>query len=121
MNKKGAIEFLELIAKGEIDAAYDRYVLPTGRHHNIYFPAGFESLKKAMKENQEKYPHKQYSIKHVIAEGDMVAVYGHVIAAPGDLGVITIHFLRFADGKIAELWDASQALVDNSPNIDGAF
>lgn len=121
MNKERAIHFLELIANGDVDAAYEQYALPTGKHHNVYFSAGFESLKKAMLENQQKYPHKQYSIKHAVAEGDMVAVYGHVTTAQDDPGIIAVHFIRFADGKIAELWDAAQTLSSDSPNTDGPF
>jgi hypothetical protein len=36
-HKGRAIHFLELASSGDVDEAYERFALPTGRHHSPYF------------------------------------------------------------------------------------
>jgi predicted SnoaL-like aldol condensation-catalyzing enzyme len=52
MNKKEiATSFLTLASSGNVAEAYEKYVHPQFRHHNVYFKGGRESLQKAMEEN----------------------------------------------------------------------
>lgn len=120
-NKEQAIQFLKLVSSGKIDEAYDQFVSPTGKHHSPYFAAGFDALQAAMKENYSQFPDKQADIKHVIGEGDMVAIHSHAVLKPGDPGFAILHLLRFEDGKIVELWDFTQPVLAESPNTDGPF
>lgn len=105
----------------KVDEAYERFALPTGRHHSPHFAAGFAALKAAMQENHQQFPDKRLSIKHAIGEDDLVAVHSHVVLEPGYLGVATLHLFRFEDGKIVELWDFGQSIQADSPNSDGPF
>jgi predicted SnoaL-like aldol condensation-catalyzing enzyme len=116
-----AVGFLELVAEGRIDEAYERYVDPGGRHHNVHTPAGFEALREGMKENEDRFPDKELTVKLVIGDGEMVAVYSRLVMTPGDTGMAVVHMFRVADGKIAELWDSGQAIPEDSPNTDGPF
>ncbi|MEN9626346.1 MAG: hypothetical protein RL557_674 [archaeon] len=116
-----ALDFLQMIVEGNIDQAYEKYVDMSGKHHNAYFPAGFHSLKKAMKENHKQFPHKQLAMKHALADGDFVAVHSHVVLTPGEAGIAVVHLFRFDGGKIVEMWDCGQVLNKDSPNKDGAF
>ena len=120
-NKKNAIDFLQLVVKRKIDDAYKKYVYMNGKHHNLFFPAGFPALLKAMKENHEQYPDTQIRIKNAIEEGDLVAVHSHVIHTPGTLGVTVVHMFKMKNNKIVEMWDCGMPIPKKSPNKDGPF
>src|SRR5262245_3122172 len=80
--KETAVQFLELVVAGRIDEAYQKHVDMAGKHHNPYFPAGFPALKQAMIENHAQFPDKRILVKHIVAEGDMVAVHSQVTLNP---------------------------------------
>ena len=120
-NKTSALQFLDLMSSGKIDEAYDRFASPNGKHHSPHFPAGFEALKEAMKQSYQRFPDKQSEVKHVVGEDDMVAVHSQVVLKPGDPGFAIVYLFRFEEGKIVELWDFTQPILDDSPNTDGAF
>ena len=118
--KDSAVSFLRLASAGKVDAAYDRFVGPNFRHHDPYFPGDAESLKNGMIQNTEANPNKVFEVKHVVEEGDLVAVHSHVqLKAGQDLAVV--HLFRFEDGKVAELWDVGQPVPESSPNTNGMF
>ena len=119
--KEIATRFLQLITAGDIDKAYEELVSPAGKHHNLFFAAGFPALKTAMKENHLKFPNKQFTIKHVFEDGEFVAVHSRVILEPGGAEHITVHVFRFENGRIVEMWDCSQEIPADSSNVDGAF
>ena len=73
-NKDKAIQFLQMIVKGDIENAYDMFVNVNGKHHNIYFEAGFDALKKAMIDNHTQFPNKKFDVTLAVAENDMVSV-----------------------------------------------
>jgi predicted SnoaL-like aldol condensation-catalyzing enzyme len=120
-NKKSAAEFLQMVTRGEIDAAYEKFVNMSGKHHNAYFAAGFPALIQAMKKNENQFPGKQFKIKNVLASDDLVGVHSHVILKPGELEISAVHILRFKNGKIIEMWDIGQPIPNNNPNKDGMF
>jgi len=120
-HKEAAVQFLQLVTEGRIDKAYQMYADMAGRHHNAYYPAGFPALQKGMIENQAQFPNKQFTIKHVLGEGDLVAVHSHVVLTPAEPGFSMVHLLRFQGNKIVEMWDVGQAVPKDSPNKDGAF
>jgi|SRR5208337_2578141 len=119
--REAALEFLNLVIAGEIDQAYRDFVSVNGKHHNVFFAAGFAALRQAMKENQIQFPHKRMTVKNVLSDGDLVAVHSHVELGDGGPGIIAVHLFRFEDGKIAEMWDCGQSIPAESPNGDGAF
>lgn len=116
-----ALDFLWLCAGGKVREAYDTHAAGRFRHHNLHFPAGRESLLEAQEASSREHPGTTLDVKHVLAEGEFVAVHSHVKRAPMDPGIAVVHLLRFEDGKIAEFWDVAQAIPDDSPNADGAF
>jgi predicted SnoaL-like aldol condensation-catalyzing enzyme len=119
--KNLAVSFLTFVINGKIDEAFEMYVDPTGKHHNAFSLAGFEELKKAMKENHAQFPNKKIQIKHVLGEGDMVATYSHLQFKADDPGVVVVHLFRFKEGKIVELWDSGQVIPVAIPNTDGVI
>ena len=74
-----------------------------------------------MKENEVQAPHKQFTIKNVVCEGEMVVVHSHLTFKPSDVGMITFHMFRIRNGKIVEMWDCGQAILEQMKNNDGAF
>jgi predicted SnoaL-like aldol condensation-catalyzing enzyme len=119
--KQTALQFLSLVVVGNIDEAYQKYVNMDGKHHNTYFPAGFVSLREAMKENHLQFPDKKFTVKNALGDGDLVAVHSHLVMKIGGPELLVVHLFRFKDDKIVEIWDCGQAIPDNNPNKDGAF
>lgn len=119
--KESAIHFLQLTAAGSVNEAFYLYADEHLRHHNMHFKGDANSLKAAMEESAIHLPEKQLEIRLAIAEGDMVAVYSKVVISPGEPGVALVHFFRFEDEKITELWDLAQAPPDESVNENGMF
>jgi len=120
-NSQAAVDFLQLVVGGKIEEAYKKYVDMKGKHHNIFFPAGFQALLKAMKESHVQFPNKEFTIKNVIGNGELVAVHSHMALNPAENGMVVVHIFRFQNGKIVEMWDLGQPIPGNSPNKDGAF
>ena len=116
-----AVAFLRDVVAGKIHQAYQDYVSPVMRHHNAYSAGDSVSLEKAMQENHLQFPHKFIDIKHVIEEGEFIAVHSHVRLEESSAGIVTVHIFRFEGSLIVELWDIGQAVPENSPNMNGVF
>jgi predicted SnoaL-like aldol condensation-catalyzing enzyme len=115
-----ATSFLQEVISGRIDEAFDKYVDPSGKHHNIATPAGMEALKHGMNDAGHQFPDKTYSLVLTLEDGPLVAVYGHLRLSP-KIDLATVHIFRIEHGKITEFWDCSQSLPDKPVNTDGAF
>lgn len=120
-NKQTALDFLNLVTSGKIDEAYEKHVDMNGKHHNLYFAPGFSVMKQGMKDNEKEFPNKTFSVKHVIGEGELVAVHSHVVLKAKELEIAVVHLFRFEKGKIVEMWDCGAQIPADSPNTDGAF
>ncbi len=121
-NKQSVTEFLKMVIAGKIDEAYEKYVDLNGSHHNPYYPAGFPVLREAMKENHARFPDKQFNIKHILEEDDLVITHSHLVMKADEPGMIVVHLFRFNTvGKIVEMWDCGQAIPPSSPNKAGPF
>jgi predicted SnoaL-like aldol condensation-catalyzing enzyme len=119
-DKAIAINFLELAASGRLDDAY-ALASPDFRHHNPHFKGDAESLKTGMADAHKQFPDTELEVQRAIAEGDLVAVHSRVQHAPDRPAIAVVHIFRFADGKIAELWDVGMEVPQDSPNKNGAF
>ncbi len=116
-----ALDFLRLVIAGYIADAYEKYVDMNGKHHNVYFPAGFSVLQKAMEDNHAQFPNKILTTKNILADGNLAAVHSHVQMSSDDKGISVVHIFRFSNGKIIEMWDVGGSIPEDSPNLDGAF
>ena len=119
--KRAAVEFLRMAASGRAEEASRTFLAPGGKHHNVYFPAGWGPLIKGMMEASRESPGTSLTVKRVLCDGDTVAVHSHVVHKPGEPGISVVHIFRFEGGRIAEMWDVGQALPADSPNLDGPF
>ncbi len=120
-NKKIAISFLQLVTSGKIREAYEKYAASDFRHHNPWFKGDAKSLQEGMEENHKQFPNKDFEIKHVLEDGEYVAVHSRVQLAPDQPGNAVVHIFRFENGKIIELWDVGQQIPKDSPNKNGMF
>jgi predicted SnoaL-like aldol condensation-catalyzing enzyme len=119
--KATAVEFLKLVAAGQVREAYERHVGAGFRHHNPYFHGDAGSLRAGMEENAAKNPDKVLEIQFALQEGDRAAVYSRVRQRPGEPGGAVVHLFRFDGGKIAEFWDVGQAVPKDAVNENGMF
>lgn len=119
--KDAAVEFLTLVARGNVDEAFGRCVGPGLTHHNAYFPGDALSLKQAMLDDATASPGKSLTVHRVLRDGDQVAVYSHVRQRADEPGWAVVHIFRFAEGQIVEMWDVGQEVPRDSPNENGPF
>lgn len=120
-NKEIVSDFLQLVTSDKTAEAYEKYIEMSGKHHNTFNPAGFAALQKGMQENDAQCPDKQFIIKHILEDGDLVTTHSHLVFNPGEPGMVVFHMFRISDGKIVEMRDCGQAILADSPNTDGAF
>jgi|ERR1700677_1838572 predicted SnoaL-like aldol condensation-catalyzing enzyme len=119
--KTAAVDFLQRVVDGKIEEAYEKYVNMAGRHHNSFTAAGMPALKKGMMEADKMFPNKQWTVKHVLGDGDLVAIHSHMVLSPGKTELATLHLVRFEGDKIVEFWDLAQPIPEGLLNRDGMF
>lgn len=119
--KEAAVTFLRLAASGMVKEAYDRYVGVNFRHHNPDFPGDAPSLAAGMAEGNAKNPVKEFDVRHVVEEGDLVVVHSRVRQSSDTTDIAVAHIFRFEGDQIVELWDIGQQEPENSPNQNGMF
>lgn len=120
-NKNAAVSFLKMASSGKVQKAYSKFVGAGFRHHNPFFEGSAESLQVGREANALQNPDRVLEVKHVIAQGELVAVHSHVQQKPGERGVAVVHVFRFDNGRIVELGDLGQPLPEGSPNQFGMF
>jgi predicted SnoaL-like aldol condensation-catalyzing enzyme len=113
--------FLRMCARGDVRAAFERFVAPGFVHHDAWFPGDRQSLLVAMEQSAAKEPNKSFQPRQVVDGGDRVAVLSHLRRADGDTEMAVVHIARFHDGQIIELWDLGQEIPKDSPNRLGMF
>jgi predicted SnoaL-like aldol condensation-catalyzing enzyme len=119
--KQLAIEFLTLAASGKLDEAYGRYVGPGFRHHNPYYTADMEALKRGMQDSTRENPGTTLKVQRALQDGNEVAVHSHVKLRSEDRGFAVVHICRFEGDRIVEFWDIAQAVPEDSRNAHGMF
>ena len=119
--KDAAVEFLSLVAAGQVAEAYDRHAGAALRHHNPHVRGDAASLKQAMQEGALRNPAKVLKVQRALQDGNEVAVFSHVRQRPDDPGAAVVHILRFEGGRIVELWDIWQPVPQESVNENGMF
>ena len=120
-NKDIAVSFLEMAAGGNVSEAYSKFVGAGFLHHNPFFEGTAKALQAGMEENAHQNPNKVFEVKRVIAEGNLVVTHSHVRQKPADPGAAVVHIFRFKNGKIVELWDLGQPILNKSINKNGMF
>jgi predicted SnoaL-like aldol condensation-catalyzing enzyme len=68
-----------------------------------------------------QHPDIKYSIKRIIADGNLVAVHSHGRFAADDRGIAVVDILRVEGCKVVEHWDVVQPVPEKSANSNGMF
>ena len=126
-NKINAIEYFKLIGSGKYKEGL-RFFSPDCKTHNPYIPGSVETLTDAMiaasKDINEQSIEPAFTVRHVLEDGDMVAVHTELLnnkSNPGDGGLRQVHLFLFEGNKIIEYWDITQQILPDMPNARGAF
>lgn len=118
--KEIAKAFIQGVITDKVRETYELYTLPNFKHHNGFFCGDRESLLESMVKNNKVFPNKKLTIKLAIAEPPYVTLLSDVQITE-DKEVAVVHIYRFEEQKIAEMWDISQEVPQNSPNENGMF
>lgn len=112
--------FLQGVVTDKVQEVYDLYISPNFKHHNGFYSGDRASLLKGMIESNKTFPNKKLTIKLAVAEPPYVTLLSSVKITE-DKEVAVVHMYRFEGEKIAEMWDISQEVPENSPNENGVF
>jgi predicted SnoaL-like aldol condensation-catalyzing enzyme len=125
--KRIVLEFFDLVSSGSFKEGL-HFFKPDCITHNPYFAGGIVALIDAMtaanKEMAPKYPNAGFAVKHVLVDGNLVAVYTQLLnnrSDPNNGGLRQAHLFRFEGDKIAEYWDITQLITPDMPNAMRAF
>lgn len=120
-NKEVVVELFNEFFVGKDITAVDRYIGPVYIQHNPMAPNGTEALKGFFQGFWKNFPNPVYSLKRVIAEGDLVAIHYHFQMKEGDRGFAVVDIFRLENGKIVEHWDVMQQVPEKSANQNTMF
>ncbi len=125
--KNIVLEYFKLVGLGKFKEGL-RFFAPECKTHNPYIAGSIAVLTDAMiaanKEGISKYPNALFTVKHVLADGDLVVVHTELLSNKsklGEGGLRQAHVFRFEGNQIVEYWDITQQILPNMPNASGAF
>jgi len=125
--KDMAVAFLRSIGSGKPKEGL-RFFAADCKTHNPYVAGGMEALTDAMlavqKDGSQGASESDFelTIRHVLADGDFVAVHTQLSSSkPAEGGLRQVHLFRFSGDKVVEYWDITQQVPENSPNAAEAF
>jgi predicted SnoaL-like aldol condensation-catalyzing enzyme len=116
-----AIEFYDrLLNQLDFESASE-LIGDTYIQHNPTATNGLEGVGAHIAMLNEKYPENHGEIKHIFANGDLVALHVHSKRYPEHLGNAIVDMFRIKDGKVVEHWDVVQAVPAESLNNNTMF
>ena len=120
--KEVVTKFLtEFYLEKRVREAFETWVEPGYIQHNPLAATGRDAAIAFLEPFFQGHPDAVYSIKRVIADGNLVAVHSHAKFAAGERGLAVIDILRVEHCKIAEHWDVAQPVPEKSANSNGMF
>ena len=101
--------------------AFETWVEPGYIQHNPLAKTGRDAAIAFLEPFFQSHPDASYSIKRIIADGNLVAVHSHAKFTADDRGLALVDILRVDNCKIAEHWDVAQPVPEKSANTNGMF
>ena len=101
--------------------AFETWVDPGYIQHNPLAATGRDAAIAFLEPFFQGHPDAVYSIKRILADGNLVAVHSHAKFAAGERGLAVVDILRVEHCKIAEHWDVAQPVPEKSANTNGMF
>lgn len=121
-NKQLAKNCLDMIFnQHKPEQAVAQYLAANYRQHNPDAQDGPQGVIAYATAYIKLNPHLKTEFKHVIAEGDMVAVHSHLKLNPSDTGTAVVDIFRVQNGKLAEHWDVMQLVPPQTANKNTMF
>lgn len=94
---------------------------PAYIQHAVDVADGKDGLARAIEDIKTEIPQIAYEVKHITAEGNLVAMMGHITPTPGSRGQMIFSIFRFDAGKVVEHWETVQDIPETSANGNGVF
>jgi predicted SnoaL-like aldol condensation-catalyzing enzyme len=101
--------------------AFETWAEPGYIQHNPLAATGRDAAIAFLEPFFQGHPDAVYSIKRIIADGNLVAVHSHAKFTADERGLAVIDILRVEHCKIAEHWDVAQPVPEKSANPNGMF
>ena len=111
----------EFYLEKRVREAFETWVEPGYIQHNPLAKTGRDAAIAFLEPFFQSHPDASYSIKRIIAEGNLVAVHSHAKFTADDRGLAVVDILRVEHCKIAEHWDVAQPVPEKSANSNGMF
>jgi len=105
----------------QVRAAFETWVDPGYIQHNPMAATGRDAAVAFLEPFFAATPGLSYSIKRIIADGNLVAVHAHGKMSADDRGIAVIDILRVEGCKVVEHWDVVQPVPEQSANTNGMF
>ena len=105
----------------KVREAFETWVEPGYIQHNPLAKTGRDAAIAFLEPFFQSHPDASYSIKRIIADGNLVAVHSHAKFSADDRGLAVVDILRVDHCKIAEHWDVAQSVPEKSANSNGMF
>ena len=111
----------EFYVEKRVREAFETWVEPAYIQHNPMAQTGRDAAIAFLEPFFKSHPDIRYSIKRIIADGNLVAVHSHGVFNPGERGLAIVDILRVDGCKIAEHWDVAQPVPEKAANTNGMF
>lgn len=105
----------------QVRAAFETWVDPGYVQHNPMAQTGRQAAIDFLEPFFAQHPDIHYSIKRVMADGDLVAVHSHGVFSADDRGIAVVDILRVKGCKVTEHWDVIQPVPEKSANSNTMF
>src|SRR5579863_1037111 len=120
--KQVASRFMNtLYVDKKVRTAFESWVDPGYIQHNPLAQTGRQAAIDFLEPFFAQHPDINYSIKRIIAEGNLVAVHSHGVFTAGDPGIAVVDILRVEGCRVVEHWDVAQPVSAKSANTNGMF
>jgi predicted SnoaL-like aldol condensation-catalyzing enzyme len=111
----------ELYVEKHARSAFETWVEPGYIQHNPLAATGRDAAIAFLEPFFASHPDASYSIKRIIAEGNLVVVHSHAKFTAGERGLAVVDILRVEHCKVAEHWDVAQPVPEKSANNNDMF
>lgn len=105
----------------KVREAFETWVDPGYIQHNPMAATGRDAAVGFLEPFFAQHPRMHYSIKRIMADGNLVAVHSHGSMGGDDRGMAVVDILRVKGCKVVEHWDVVQAVPEKAANGNGMF
>ncbi|MEY4500891.1 MAG: hypothetical protein RIS52_781 [Pseudomonadota bacterium] len=104
-----------------VRSAFETWVDPGYIQHNPMAATGRSAAISFLEPFFANNPGVSYSIKRIIADGNLVVVHSFARFSAADRGMAVVDILRVDGCKVVEHWDVVQPVPEHAANPNGMF